>query len=353
MPPNPRVDNAFRSMKALGISGEKVKPVLKNLLRLYNKNWDLIEEENYRVLADAIFDNEEAKDAESKKSTENAEQEALVQDEPEPPLKRQRLKNQSSQPNESLESHLQDQSPGVFDSPQSMGNESQPGSRPSLGRSKGKQPSSSNSVVLHEGFPSSQPSDVDKSPPVPRIAGSTSGSGTPLSPTKNAIANHTFVKPKDEPITDDLPHLEVPVAVIRPGSSSKGKSSVASGSKGGQDDCNALATVVESDTNDGNPPCPGVANGKHETNTDKSPSALEIASSQSGEVKIILNYDSVLGRSDFHMPTLDAVVKLMEDKCLNEYKELDPNFSVMKVMTDICQCFWEMGSESTNKSSAE
>ncbi|KAJ8553000.1 hypothetical protein K7X08_020393 [Anisodus acutangulus] len=334
MPPNPRVDNAFRAMKVLGISGEKVKPVLKNLLKLYNKNWDLIEEENYRVLADAIFDNEEAKDAESKKSSENAEQEVLVQDGPEPPLKRQRLQNQSSQPNESLESHLQN--PG-----------------PSLGRDKGKQPISSNSLVPQEGFPSSQPSGVDKSLSVPTRAGSTSGSGIPLSPTKNAIANHTFIKPKDEPITDDLPHNAVPVAVIRPGSSSKGKSPVASGLIGRQDDCNALATIVESDTNDGIPPCLGVANGKPETNTVKSPPILEIASSQSGEVKIMLNYGSVLGRSDFHMPTLDAVVKLMEDKCHKEYKELDLNFSVMKVMTDVCQCFWEMGSESTNKSSAK
>ncbi|KAK4351661.1 hypothetical protein RND71_030974 [Anisodus tanguticus] len=328
MPPNPRVDNAFRAMKALGISGEKVKPVLKNLLKLYNKNWDLIEEENYRVLADAIFDNEEAKDAESKKSPDNAEQEVLVQDGPEPPLKRQRLQNQSSQPNESLESHLQNQSPG-----------------PSLGRDKGKQPISSNSLVPQEGFLSSQPSGVDKSLPVPRRAGSTSGSGIPLSPTKNAIANHAFIKPKDEPITDYLPH--------NAGSSSKGKSPVASGSIGRQDDCNALATIVESDTNDGIPPCLGVTNGKPETNTVKSPSILEIASSQSGEVKITLNYGSVLGRSDFHIPTLDAVVKLMEDKCHKEYKGLDPNFSVMKVMTDVCQCFWEVGNESTNKSSAK
>lgn len=352
MPPNPRVDRAFRAMKALGISGEKVKPVLKNLLRLYNKNWDLIEAENYRALADAIFDNDEAKEAESRKSTENAEQEALVQDEPEPPLKRQRLKNQSSQPNESLESQLQNQSPGVFDSPQSMGNESQCGSRPSLDRSKGKKPICSDSLP-QEGFPSSQPSDMDKSLPVPRRAESTSGSGIPVSPTKNALANHTFIKPKDEPITDDLPRLEVPVAIVRAGSSSKGKSSVASGSKGRQDDGNTLTTVVESDKNDGNPPCPGVANGKPETNTVTSSSALEIASSQSGEVKIILNYGSVLGRSDFHMPTLDAVVKLMDDKCLKEYKELDPNFSLMKVMKDVCQCFWEMGSESINKSSDE
>uniref|UniRef100_A0A3Q7GRB3 WIYLD domain-containing protein n=2 Tax=Solanum lycopersicum TaxID=4081 RepID=A0A3Q7GRB3_SOLLC len=353
MPPNPRVDRAFRSMKALGISGEKVKPVLKNLLRLYNKNWDLIEAENYRVLADAIFDDDEAKDAEIKKSTEDTEQEALVQDEPEPPLKRQRFKSQSSQPNESLESQLQNQSPGDFDSPQSMGNESQPGSHPSLDRNKGKQPMFADSLVPQEELPSSQPSDVDKSLPVPRRAGSTSGSGIPVSPTKNAIANHTLIKPKDEPITDDLPSLEVPVAIIRPGSSSKGKSSVASGSEGRHGDSNASATVVEADTNDGNPPSPVVANGKPETSTVKSSSALEMASSQSGEVKMILTYGSVLGRSDFQMPTLDAVVKLMDDKCQKEYKELDPNFSVMKVMTDICQCFLEMSGESTNKSSDE
>lgn len=140
-----------------------------------------------------------------------------MHDEPEPPLKRQRLKNQSSKPNESLESQLQNQSLGVFDSPQSMGNESQPGSRPSLDRSKGKQPMSSDPLVAQEGFPSSQPSDVDKSLPVPRRAGSTSGSAIPVSLTKDAIANHTLIKPKDEPITDDLPHLEVPASIIRPG----------------------------------------------------------------------------------------------------------------------------------------
>lgn len=276
-----------------------------------------------------------------------------MQDEPEPPLKRQRFKSQSSQPNESLESQLQNQSPGDFDSPQSMGNESQPGSHPSLDRNKGKQPMFADSLVPQEELPSSQPSDVDKSLPVPRRAGSTSGSGIPVSPTKNAIANQTLIKPKDEPITDDLPTLEVPVAIIRPGSSSKGKSSVASASEGRQGDSNASATVVEADTNDGNPPSPVVANGKPETSTVKSSSALEMASSQSGEVKMILTYGSVLGRSDFQMPTLDAVVKLMDDKCQKEYKELDPNFSVMKVMTDICQCFLEMSGESTNKSSDE
>lgn len=59
MAPNPQVAKAFRAMKGIGIPEEKVKPVLKNLLKLYEKNWELIEAENYRVLADAIFETDE------------------------------------------------------------------------------------------------------------------------------------------------------------------------------------------------------------------------------------------------------------------------------------------------------
>lgn len=43
-------------MKALGIEEAQIKPVLKNLLALYDKKWDLIAEDNYRALADAIFE---------------------------------------------------------------------------------------------------------------------------------------------------------------------------------------------------------------------------------------------------------------------------------------------------------
>ncbi|KAG9150547.1 hypothetical protein Leryth_010913, partial [Lithospermum erythrorhizon] len=61
MAPNPKVKEAFRAMEGLGITEEKVKPVLKKLIQVYEKNWELIEAENYRVLADAIFDFEESK----------------------------------------------------------------------------------------------------------------------------------------------------------------------------------------------------------------------------------------------------------------------------------------------------
>jgi hypothetical protein len=59
MAPNPRVSAAFRAMRDIGIKEDKVKPVLKRLLKLYEKNWELIEEENYRALADAIFEEED------------------------------------------------------------------------------------------------------------------------------------------------------------------------------------------------------------------------------------------------------------------------------------------------------
>lgn len=58
-PLNPRVTEAFKAMRSLGISKETVKPVLKRLLKLYDRNWELIEEDNYRTLADAIFESQE------------------------------------------------------------------------------------------------------------------------------------------------------------------------------------------------------------------------------------------------------------------------------------------------------
>ena len=61
MAPNPRVIKAFSAMKALGISIEEAKPVLVQLLRVYDRNWELIEEDNYRTLVDAYFEFKEDK----------------------------------------------------------------------------------------------------------------------------------------------------------------------------------------------------------------------------------------------------------------------------------------------------
>ncbi|KAA8550711.1 hypothetical protein F0562_002395 [Nyssa sinensis] len=194
MAPNPRVAKAFRAMRDLGIYEEKVKPVLKKLLKLYDKNWELIEEENYRVLADAIFDDEETEAAEHRKKSENAgqeeDEEAQVHDEPERPLKRLRVRNQEGQVSPSLsnsgprlggtslrqpkveqlepsESCSQLQSQGIAESPQPTPTveNSRPES-PSLSpqpliRNKGKLPVLPKPLVVQERSEPSQPDAAD------------------------------------------------------------------------------------------------------------------------------------------------------------------------------------------------
>ncbi|KAK4424935.1 hypothetical protein Salat_1687100 [Sesamum alatum] len=78
-------------------------------------------------------------------------------------------------------------------------------------------------------------------------------------------------------------------------------------------------------------------------------SNLEIASSPSGEVKISLSYNLGPGRPDFRMPSLEAVLKSVEDKCLRSPKTLDLNVSVMTLMTEMCQCFLKLGTGSNSQ----
>jgi len=55
---------AFNATRALGIPDKEVKPVLKNLLKVFDNNWELIEEDNFRTLVDAYFElKENSKDA--------------------------------------------------------------------------------------------------------------------------------------------------------------------------------------------------------------------------------------------------------------------------------------------------
>lgn len=74
-------------------------------------------------------------------------------------------------------------------------------------------------------------------------------------------------------------------------------------------------------------------------------SNLEIASSPFGEVKISLSCNLALVRPDFHMPSLETVLQSVEEKCLRSYKTSDPNFSVMDIMKEICQCFLNLRSD--------
>lgn len=90
-----------------------------------------------------------------------------------------------------------------------------------------------------------------------------------------------------------------------------------------------------------------VTNGKLETSKGECSSTLEIASSLSGEVKLSLSYELASGRLNFHMPSREAVLKSVEEKCIISPKSLDPNISMMGLMKETCERFLELGTQSS------
>lgn len=58
-PKHRKIVDACRVMKSFGVTTAKTKTALKGLLKLYENNWELIEDENYRVLFDVLMPEEE------------------------------------------------------------------------------------------------------------------------------------------------------------------------------------------------------------------------------------------------------------------------------------------------------
>lgn len=58
-PKHCKIVDACRAMKSFGITPAKTKTALKELLKLYENKWELIEDENYRVLFDVLMPEEE------------------------------------------------------------------------------------------------------------------------------------------------------------------------------------------------------------------------------------------------------------------------------------------------------
>ncbi|XP_022758512.1 probable inactive histone-lysine N-methyltransferase SUVR2 isoform X2 [Durio zibethinus] len=437
MAPNPRIVRAFRSMKEIGISEEKVKPVLKKLLKLYDKNWELIESENYRVLADAIFDEEDSKVSEPKKDKKcneaDIEEEGTVPNELVRPLKRLKKvqyqeglasfshKNSTSSvagtllkkpklEEDELPPTLQLQSiqcsvgntrteflpasPGTVSpqpasrcpvSPHHGGRNTSPGTvspQPTSpgpvsphhsGRNKGKQTVEPRPLaILERSEPNSHSSQMHvsykgKEPISPHVASNGKGPERvslalrikdpapepSILPKKRVPDTHALIIPKEEPFTDDMPQVEVPITVIHPdslsgrdlpiGDFSTEKSNWQEPSESLYAD-EIVGSGASVSMNDRRTIC------ELATVPDEIPSSEEIASSPLGEVKISLSYNSALGRPNFQFPSIDELRQLMEQRCLQSYKLIDPNFDVIKILNDMCECISELATNSSNQS---
>ncbi|XP_038874401.1 probable inactive histone-lysine N-methyltransferase SUVR2 isoform X4 [Benincasa hispida] len=289
MAPNPRVTKAFRAMKEIGISEDKTKPVLKKLLKLYDKNWELIEEENYRVLADAIFDEEESKVTEEKKSqnsqVEDFGEDVQVPDEPERPLKRLRLRGQETQVDGMAlkKPKLEEDAFPETSSQQQMQlsgpKRSETGPSSSRRVDKGKEPASPRVVTRVK------KSSLERPSAAVRIKEPGAEAGVKNSIVR-ASGTHALLKPKDEPITDDAFTNELPIAAIHPDSSRKENHSIANDSVRKADGQVAQGSYPSDGSNKGvgiETSCKRITGSELATVMEELHPNLEIASSPLGE----------------------------------------------------------------------
>ncbi|KAJ7977181.1 Histone-lysine N-methyltransferase [Quillaja saponaria] len=312
MAPNRKVQAAYRAMTDLGISNIKVKPVLKKLLQLYDKNWELIEEENYRVLADAIFEEEENEVMEPKSRSKNYDEEDLEEaqthDDSVRPLKRLRFRGQDGQASQSHticnptigESSLKRPKLEEDALPESCSPHKPQytavSSRSDVGHARTElHPVSAGHGIVDKG---KQPMSPQISPRGTRFVSERASlavcikeprvePGIMLFPKNKVPDTRALIKPKDEPVDDELPRYEIPIAVIRPDSLSKGDSSVKSDSTEKQDGHDALepqcrdeevrADGIQASAIEGSPNC------KVATVPEELCSNVEIASSPLGE----------------------------------------------------------------------
>jgi hypothetical protein len=64
-----------------------------------------------------------------------------------------------------------------------------------------------------------------------------------------------------------------------------------------------------------------------------------------GEVKMSIKCN--IDPSKFRMPSLEAVFRMVEDKCFRSYKSLPPNFSISSLINEICECVEQVGNDHT------
>jgi hypothetical protein len=72
-----------------------------------------------------------------------------------------------------------------------------------------------------------------------------------------------------------------------------------------------------------------------------------VGSSAMGEVKLSMKCS--IDPSNFRMPDLEAVFKMVEDKYCCLHKVIPPNFSIGSLMNEICQCVSQMGNYCTGE----
>ncbi|KAM3390039.1 hypothetical protein ACQJBY_011915 [Aegilops geniculata] len=330
---NARARRAVKAMKLLGISREQTAPVLKRLVQLYDDNWQLIEAESYRALADAIFDEQaNGGPANGGDQVQGHEELDLELEEtgtmPEmftPEDDYQRPSTSLSVIRKDPDNRIGAPRSGTGSRANPLGPDPTQAASPTQTRALSKR-RQMQMQMMDEDFqqpvflrePKPEPVDMDAVDCLNVHPGLIHRSRKRSAPSSEFLAlpppdqNPKQISEGDKNrTTQHCRNREMPTLSVEPASST-----INNGTGSGD------GNVKEA-------PCLDV----------------DIASSPRGDVKMSLKFS--IDPSKFHMPALEAVLKMVENKYLRSHKVLPPDFSIRGLMTEMCQCVVQLGTKHT------
>lgn len=321
-----RAQRALAAMNSLGFSKKLAYPVLKRLHNLYDKKWELIEDDNYRALAEAVLDAqmnggpvddgdqelEQDEDRHQRHSTVRSDSDDEM-DTPDSPdfmtdLATNRRGNSDDFPSPPPRRGAMVISPRGATPLQSRASPRLLGRR----RRQVMEEDLQHDVFLRE--PKPEPDDMD------------------ASNCQNAQLGLV-----------DLPHgarSSRVLALPPPDRNSKRISGAENRTTQHCRNREMSSSVAPTSNIMNNETGSRVRNMQAATCLD-----IDVASSAMGEVKMSLKCS--LDPSKFCMPALEAVFKMVENKCLLSHKVLPPDLSIGSLMKEICQCVVQLGTEDT------
>ncbi|CAO2211861.1 unnamed protein product [Urochloa humidicola] len=277
-----RARKALDAMKLLGFSKKQAFPVLKQLVKTFNNNWELIEDECYRALADAILD---VQDSQQTPASEQGTQAAYEDSEPHGTTRDDPHSYASAGEDDNETPLVKRPRMGAAD----FGQDLQPGPRQSTASTQGSLPTS--------------PQTSRRQTRSLALAQKAADHGDP-----SAIGGALISKePKPEPGTD----------ATRIGS-----------------------TVQNTQEPQMVPMCNSGVGSSVQNTQEASFVEVDVASSTNGEVKMSLKCNSDPSKFSISM---EEVFKMVEQKCLHSYKVLPPDFSIGKLMSEVCQSVAQLG----------
>ncbi|KAL7105583.1 hypothetical protein ACP275_07G053200 [Erythranthe tilingii] len=364
MAPKPtKLTKALKEMKKMGFSEKIVRPIVRSLLNTYDNNWALIEADEYQVLVDAILDSEDkkaralsclvfTKDSELEQLM-NAWSEDEDEEENEPLNKRPKRRDSKKGKSTFFEEHRYKDT-SCHGKGKGVVVKQEKGSKV-ISDDDGRDESKSIVPLVDLGSSGDESFDCISEK---RMIVYEKGNRRKLSKEDDVALVEKVIDEHDEAA------FEVPLAVVSTPDSPvlllQGSSQESFSTP--KENISPFAEVMDLDAEDISP-CfllkepYSVENSfdmeeNHQEESTKNEKIepeknengvqdsmnLDIASSSKGEVKISLTISSSL-KSGLHIPCLAALFEQVEEHCLKSYEIPRNDFSMSKLMEEVCESF--------------